>query len=284
MRISRQSPVFKRGDFSPGWGAGFTLLELLVVIAIISILAALLLPALAGAKRSAQGTQCLNNNRQIILGWTLYSQDNHDYLPSNMDGVDGLGIFTNWVAGTMHSPLDTTNAAMLVDVSQSSLARYVTAAKIYKCPGDPTVNVRSYSMNCRMQPTRPLDRSPGWVGGGGTNYAIFTRLTPIRDPSAILVTLDERWDSINDPYFAIDMSNTGDIAGNGTSDPYVIIDYPANYHNQSARVSFADAHVEGHKWVGNKIMPPIHQANPRVHIGPDDVDMAWLQKHATYLQ
>jgi hypothetical protein len=80
------------------------------------------------------------------------------------------------------------------------------------------------------------------------------------------------------------MSNTGDLAGNGTSDPYVIIDYPANYHNQSARISFADAHVEAHKWVGNKIMPPLRQANSRVHIGPNDVDMAWLQGHASYLQ
>jgi len=251
---------------------------------VISILAAMLLPSLAGAKRAGQGTQCLNNNRQMILAWTLYAQDNRDFLPSNMDGVDGLGVVTNWVAGNMHSKSDATNTAMLVDASQSAFARYVTAAKIYKCPGDFSLNVRSYSMNCRMQPTRPRGRQPGWVGGGGTNYAIFTRLTPIRDPSAILVILDERWDSINDPYFVIDMSNTGHIAGNGTSDPYVIIDYPANYHNQTARVSFADAHVEAHKWVGNKIMPPLHQAKPRVHTGPDDVDMAWLQRHATYLQ
>jgi prepilin-type N-terminal cleavage/methylation domain-containing protein/prepilin-type processing-associated H-X9-DG protein len=59
----------------------FTLIELLVVIAIIAILAALLLPALAKAKAKAKQTACVNNEKQIALGYILYAGDQQDYLP-----------------------------------------------------------------------------------------------------------------------------------------------------------------------------------------------------------
>ncbi len=60
---------------------GFTLIELLVVIAIISILAALLTPALQKARDSARGTQCMNNLRQVAFALQMYAGDNSDTFP-----------------------------------------------------------------------------------------------------------------------------------------------------------------------------------------------------------
>ncbi|MEJ0090896.1 MAG: prepilin-type N-terminal cleavage/methylation domain-containing protein [Limisphaerales bacterium] len=60
---------------------GFTLIELLVVIAIIAILAAMLLPALASAKARAQRMQCMNQMRQLGLGFPMFASDNGDMLP-----------------------------------------------------------------------------------------------------------------------------------------------------------------------------------------------------------
>ncbi len=61
--------------------AGFTLVELLVVIAIISILSALLLPALKNAKASAKSVVCMNNLHQIYIAFAAYANDYNGAIP-----------------------------------------------------------------------------------------------------------------------------------------------------------------------------------------------------------
>ena len=260
----------------PCWG--FTVLELLVVVAIIGVLAAVLLPVLAKTKKKAQSTPCVNNHRQLILGWLSYAHDEGELMP-DVDGVDKLPAVTNWVAGDLERPRDATNTALLVDPTQSLMARYVPAAAVYKCPSDPSQFVRSVSMNNRMNPQR-AHGIPSCTGGIGTNFLTYRKLEDFRNPSDVFVILDERYDSINEGNFAVDMSNTGSLSGNGTSNPYYWVDTPASYHDGAATFSFADGHVEAHKWLEASTLGPIGDKGIR-HRPSTDRDLIWIQGHAT---
>ncbi|MBI4027017.1 MAG: type II secretion system protein [Verrucomicrobia bacterium] len=92
MRLSRRSDTIQFPSFHASTPPSFhrfafTLIELLVVVAIISILAALLSPALSNAKRTAQGMQCLNNLRQIGVAVSMYAPDNNNSLPGPVWGL-----------------------------------------------------------------------------------------------------------------------------------------------------------------------------------------------------
>jgi prepilin-type N-terminal cleavage/methylation domain-containing protein len=73
----------------------FTLIELLVVIAIISTLAAMLLPALAGAKERGRTAACLSNLHQIGVALQIYVDENNNFLPVMYDKIATNSTSTN---------------------------------------------------------------------------------------------------------------------------------------------------------------------------------------------
>lgn len=108
----------------------FTMIEILMVIAIIALLAALLFPAFARAKKAAKSTVCISNLRQIAQGMLMYMGDNDDYFPWAVDNSDRLHP-EQWVSDPFfHSQIPN------MPLMQTVLEPYLKGGQVFHCPMD----------------------------------------------------------------------------------------------------------------------------------------------------
>jgi len=164
---------------------GFTLIELLVVISIISLLLAILLPALSSARTAAENAKCLANFRQIGIALNAYSVEHNNWVLNSLEGAlrwnsTLAGMYLN--QNVNH--LDTTNS---------------TVNYVYNGGSNPGAGAAAHQVQLNAQrhdsilycPTFVAEDTDGWfghdaspiaVGYGWNRFALRNINSPVFDP------------------------------------------------------------------------------------------------------
>jgi len=227
---------------------GFTLIELLVVIAIISLLTAILLPALSSARETAKRTLCATNMRQMGIAFRNYSEDFSGWFPAKPKfnkpsaGVQELATIQNGFSPFWGPNLGGT----IRDIVEGAHTRggkpeptYLPQAKILRCPSD------NFSNRPGKDPMSPAELLPM------ENLEKFSDL-PISAAqegtmtkwyiSYIYVALLRNDDRGDFPLMS-DQTNRRDIG----PDSYDRLDPEDNHGTRGINFMLLDAHVE---WLG----------------------------------
>ena len=236
----------------------FTLIELLVVIAIIAILASLLLPTLAKAKDRAKQINCVSNLKQWSLALQIYALDNHDGIPRDGMGANGLYPGTPSPSG---SPFDSNAWFNLLpqNVAEQRLVDY------YKSPGlDPRSKMPFPGRQGRIWecPSAIMDAGAySALSGGGINgffsydfnidlkkqtptanynYPAMPRLGNFTKASATVLMFDVAFNPITEVVNGSPAFNSVNPANRFKS--------IASRHNNGSVLAFSDGHA---RWYRN---------------------------------
>ena len=206
-------------------GRAFTLIELLIVIAIIAILAGLLLPALSGAKKKGKAAQCINNLREIGIGFRLWANDNHEQFPWTVAVADGG---SGWLVN-VPQPDDWTD-------NYRAASNELVTPKILVCPTDKhrTTPLALAGPSSKKAAAAAPAQTAWSLLDGNKHISYFLGLDAQESKPQSILAGDS---GISSGYALQDLTFSG---ANGTS---IDVTFDATMHEGSGHIVLSDASV-----------------------------------------
>jgi prepilin-type N-terminal cleavage/methylation domain-containing protein len=221
---------------------GFTLVELLVVIAIIAVLAAMLLPALGGAKSRAKQIHCASNMKQVTLAVIMYANDNSDLIPPKVtDAEIGRNAWRSVYYEELLAPYLGSNAKEVSDFDAWSEWRRIASCPAVMDDNSHIGAVYGMSEQARKAPMPPALFLPATHGEDRSLPKV--KASNVRNPSEALLFMESRvtWegDSVASPLeWKLVLGDNGQIAWHNGAIPRV--------HHDGNNTGLLDGHAE---WV-----------------------------------
>ena len=254
----------------------FTLIELLVVISIITLLTAILMPALGAARSGSRALACKSNLRQLLIASIGYATENDGfYVPAASDMWDNAGLH-RWhgIRDALDEPFDPLRGPLI---------GYLADGRVKECPlkvefvkgQDWNTNFEQggggYGYNMTYIGSRTAQSAVGSIQGWKDSYAMTVRMTEIAAPALTLMFADTAMANSGKSLIEYSFAEPPFTVRNGRPVTEFFMSPSIHFrHRGQANVGWADGHI------GRRRMANTDDKNA-YGVQSADINLGWFE-------